>query len=243
MKGHLLIREFFLILCMFSKRLKGKGVDINILESTDVYRGRPFGDWLGDWWNWLIAAEPEYAQTGPVYFLRPGLARETGSLNFRTSIDRRGPTSITVFSDQAILFPVLNTMIDARHFSYLDTPAKRRYAARSDNDDSPKLDADSFKIDLEQILDAASGKSWDNLRVESPDFKLQVPDVAFGKSLKDFLDYPLEYSGEYDAVDDGYWIFIRNLPVNASNYTIEWKSKGAAGYSVAASYEIKVENR
>lgn len=226
---------------MFVKKLPGKG-DINVLESSDIYRGRSVGDWLGEWWNWLISDDPEYSQIGPVYFLRPGLPRETGTLNFRTSIDRTKDKKVIVYSDQAILFPVLNSMIDARHFTYLDTQAKRRYQVRNDAYYSPKLPLDACTIDFKPILDSKNGKTWDDLSMESPDFKLHIPDVDPGKSFRFLLDYPLEYSGDYDAVTTGFWVFIKNLPSD-SDYHIEWHANGLDGYSVSAIYDIKTLSR
>jgi hypothetical protein len=227
---------------MFIKKLLGKG-DIQILESNDIYHGRSFGDWIGEWWNWLISDDPEYSQIGPIYFLRPGLPREKGTLNFKTVYSKIGTDAVTVYADQAILFPVINSMIDERHFPYLDSQAKRRYQVRNDTSYSPKLALDACKIEKKPIFDNRNGKSWDDLRVESPDFQLHIPNVEYGKSFKDLLDYPLEYAGDYPAVTDGYWVFIKNLPESDDNYTIEWQAKGLDGYSVSAVYEIRVLTR
>jgi hypothetical protein len=235
---------------MFSKKLKGKGVTFNILENFDIYRGRTFGDWTTDWWNWVISEDPDYWQTGPVHFLSPGFARDDKGRTVNSSQNRSGKlvpgTFVTkteiVFSDQAILLPVLNTMVDSKNFPYLDSSDKLRREARGDNDASPPLKDKSFTVDKETLFDG-SGKDWNSLRVESPVFTLRVPDVSPGVSNKDRFDIPLVYPGEFNAVADGYWVFIQNLPKHADLYSVEWFSEGIHNYTTGADYEIKIAHR
>jgi hypothetical protein len=225
---------------MFKKTLTQKKVDLAILENFDVFRGRTFGEWTADWWNWVISADPAYWQDGPIHFLRPGFSRDDKG---KTIFDSKVSSDTEVaYSDQAILLPVLNTMVDSKHFAYLDSPEKRRHEVRSDNDYSPHLQKKSFTIDDESLFDN-NGKDWSSLRVESPEFILSVPDVAPGVSNKDLFDYPLNYPGDHRAVADGYWVFIQNLPKHGERYKIEWTSKGIHGYSTSAEYKIRVRDR
>jgi hypothetical protein len=227
---------------MFSKTLKkGKKISFTVFESFDIFRGRTFGEWTGDWWNWVVSEDPDYWQTGPVHFLSPGFARDDKGRTIPISLKFVNKKEI-VFSDQAILLPVLNTMVDSKTFPYLDSEEKMRREVRGDNDASPPLQNNSFTIDTESLIDD-TGKNWSDLRVESPVFTLKVPDVPPGVSNKDRFDIPLVYPGNFDAVADGYWVFIKSLPVDDQTYSIAWTSKGIHSYTTGADYTITVINR
>jgi hypothetical protein len=235
---------------MFSKRLRTKRVSFNVFENSDVYRGRTFGEWTSDWWNWVVSEDPNYSQTGPVHFLSPGFARDDKGRTLLESTNPQGQrvfgtfvfSSELIFSDQAILLPVLNTMVDSKHFPYLDTPDKMRREVRGDNDASPRLQDNSFTID-DESLQGNTGKDWSSLRVESPVFTLRVPDVPPGISNKDKFDVPLVYPGDHTAVADGFWVFIESLPRHANPYSLKWISIGIHNYTTGAQYEILVRDR
>jgi hypothetical protein len=232
---------------MFVKTLtdvrKPAGIKIEILEPTDLFKGRAFGDWLGDWWNWLISDDPS-RQTGPVKMLRAGLSYDEKGRpvheDFNVCV---GDNKEEVYEDQAVLFPLLNTMIDSRHIPGADSEPKMRYLARNENDSSPTLYGNQFEINKQIIFDDKNDRKISDLRAESPEFTLTVPSADYGTSLKDRLDVPLTYPGQYKAVTDGYWIFIKCLPKDGSPYRLFWHAEGLYNYITGAAYELEVVSR
>ena len=83
---------------------------IEILTSDENFNGRSFGEWTGDWWNRIISSYG-YEQNAPVRMLRAGLTTDDKGVPTPNDMHKADET---IFEGQALLFPLLNTLIDSK---------------------------------------------------------------------------------------------------------------------------------
>jgi hypothetical protein len=226
----------------FPLKIGKKTEVISILEPSDIFLGRPYGDWLGEWWNWLISpATQRENQTGPVHFLHGSVSyKAEGQPTIGELFKRIGQDREFVYSDQAILFPVINALADNKHFPGLDSSEKMRSDVRND------IRLGDYPPNKNQVkIDGKSLGDLDPYYAESPEFDLNVPDVGiYGSqmsSLKDALEVPLSQPGTCRAVTAGYWVFIKSLPVREDDqpYVLSFAARGRGTYVTGSYYEIE----
>jgi hypothetical protein len=203
-----------------------------VLKEHEAFRGRRYGEWFCDFWNWVIAVDPttdeEIHQEGPVIFCRGG-ANLYGQGGAVFNIGKR---KLEITTEQAIFVAIMPTVADNVNTPDCETEEKRRAFVRRATDESQSPRSIIFKID-----DDVS--TPDNLlfcRIETPAFKLTVPDSPYGKLLKDQMDF-LKYPGNHDAVADGYVILIL---FGEGHHTMYLKAGGRYGYLAEGLYEIDV---
>src|SRR5215217_1573019 len=98
----------------YNKVIEGSHVSMSsydILPPNENFRGKSYGEWAAEWWNWLLSEKPDiYSQEDPVLFLRGAFdykARADGKRNpSSTHNDRTGDKKIEIFEGTAIFFPV-----------------------------------------------------------------------------------------------------------------------------------------
>ena len=175
--------------------------------------GKTYGSWTVDWWSWFFSIpksqNPVLDDTGEyssvnqpshhVWFLAGKYADED---------KRRFPTrSCTIPSNRSILFPVINCEANPLEYSEL----------RSDEDiiTRVKRDEDSI-VKMECLVD---GENIPAQRVKSDPliFEIKVvPDNCVN----------IQGGGVTSASADGYWVFLKPLPVGEHNISF----RGACEY-------------
>ena len=89
-------------------------------------------------------------------------------------------------------------------------------------------------------LELPNGRKMEDYRIATPIFTAIVPDVEFGRSVKDFLETPTP-TGNYPAMVEGYFIMLR---FTEGNYWVHsWASgprETAGPYFSELLYQIEV---
>ena len=229
-----------------------------------THRGKSYSEWVSDWFNWFISADADIRNTGPVVFLRSmGLPKEGDLLESgtgRTSVDnstvsnldpnypkkyfsganfRIGGDRLQITVDQAVLVPV----IMAYEFGgppYKDWGYLQDFTGLTiDHGDDPP-DNHQLTIDYEDIV-FPDGIGMEDFRIATPIFTAIIPEVEYGRSVKDFLQIPAT-SGSYPVMVEGYFVMLKFRSPN-SYWIHSWASapREATGpYFSELIYEIQV---
>jgi hypothetical protein len=217
-----------------------------IVSPNANFRGRSYGEWASEWWNWLVSEDPDsYSRNNRIVFLRANIDYDfvegRGRIHTGKHYDRTKARRIEIYDDTAVFFPVIEA-----EFSYGDpypedktriirTEAEMRYLARRDIDEGGQLGATIRKGDGPRNPIVHNIK---NHRAESPLFRLAV-------SRKNPLRYKMEVihgHGTFYAVTDGYWILLRYLRASNVLYEIHFEAEGRAT-QYSATYNIFVKPR
>jgi hypothetical protein len=210
-----------------------KPSEATVLDQHQTFRGRTYGEWFCDFWNYVIAIDPdtyeELNQSSPLVFCRGGanMYHQKGALLMV------GKRKLSISEGQGIFVAIMPTVADNANTPNCDTEEKRRAFVRRATDESQKPDEMIFKID---------GEDKKFQRIETPPFQLNVPDTPYPvtgerKLLKDYVDL-LTIPGTHDAVADGYVAIITFS--GPGQHTLYFKAGGRYGYMVEALYEIDV---
>jgi hypothetical protein len=227
------------------------------------YRGRNYGEWVCDWFNWFLSADADNRNSGPVVNLRSkgppadqSLAKTNGGTVAATdepsafssdpnypkkyindAVIRIGSDKLQIFEDQAVLVPI----IIAYEFAgdYKDWGYLQDFTGLTiDNGDNPPAEQQLTIDDNNIVLPEELGLQ--DFRIVTPVFTAVVPDVEYGRSIKDFLEVPVA-PGAHPAMVDGYFVMLR---FSTGTYMIHsWASapREATGpYFSELLYEIEV---
>jgi hypothetical protein len=212
-----------------------------VLRGADVYLGRTYGEWISEFFSWLFSVAPDTNNNGSVVFLRPFVS--SPDPNYQGRIEPNlmvGNDKLQIFTDQALLIPVLLSYWASTDPNETETMLRER--VRMDMINGDNLRDDQITIDSKSIELEADDSIGSHL-IESPLFTLMVPDVEYGKSLKDYVDYPLT-SGLNQSVGTGYFFLIRfheeGLHVIHSYARGHTTEKGE--YNEEFLYQIQVNN-
>jgi hypothetical protein len=223
-----------------------------VVDVKENFRGRSYGDWVATWSNWLLSEDPDRSNEGEghMLFLRGSLAYYEYSKNrqdlnslpdAQRFYNRTGDQCIIISEGTAIFIPVLTALyfLDAPfEGSVLANEEQVRYAARKENDKSGGIWA--------RLQRADRPKAWEPIvynlesyRVESPVFKLSISEK--NPFLKYYAtEYPLS-PGEHEAVTDGYFLIMKNLPYESCR--IQFGGKGRHDYRTDSVYDLHVTTR
>jgi hypothetical protein len=210
-----------------AKYQKGdKEIIVTLLQGDDDVRGRRVSKLITDWWNWTLSPRIYDDQKDDVYFLR----MNPNDKESNTAKKAKFESSAKVRKNQAILFPVLSTMIDKGTYENEDPHEKRIRTAKAENDDpGTKI---SCTIDNHDIL---GENDKDKIRLSSDEFKI---DATGGCLL--LIDFPVPSKDKYPAATDGYFVCIKELPPHEDPYEIRIKAKGANNYEQDIGYKVYV---
>jgi hypothetical protein len=223
---------------------------LDIVSPSENFRGRSYGEWAAEWMKKLVSGDPDgYSKDDPMIFLRANVdyssveGRENGYReNTTTHYDRRGDKRIEIYEETAIFFPAVeaNFLIGCKNpedkKQALQTEEELRYYARKDINSGWQIGS-SIKIGNENVQPIVNNLK--DYRAESPLFKIVVSDKS---PLKDKMEEELK-AGTFDAVTDGYWILIRELPALDEPYQIYFEAKNGTYYHYSATYDIFVKPR
>jgi hypothetical protein len=230
------------------------------------YRGRNYGEWVCDWFNWFISADADNRNSGPVVHLRSkgppadesstetkgrAMASTDEPSTFASdpnypkkyvndALIKIGSDRLQIFEDQAVLVPIITAYEIAG--GYKDWGYLQDFVGLTiDNGDNPPAN-EQLTIDDEGIV-LPSELELDDFRIVTPIFTAVIPDVEYGRSIKDYLEVPVA-PGNYPAMVDGYFVILR---FSTGTYVIHsWASapREATGpYFSELLYEIEVLER
>lgn len=230
------------------------------------YRGRNYGEWVCDWFNWFLSADADNRNSGPVVHLRSkgppafifdqsltetkrGTVAATDEPSAFSSdpnypkkytndaVIRIGSDKLQIFENQAVLVPI----IIAYEFAgdYKDWGYLQDFTGLTiDNGDDPPAE-EQLTIDDNNIV-LPEELALQDFRIVTPVFTAVVPDVEYGRSIKDYLEVPVA-PGAHPAMVDGYFVMLR---FSTGTYMIHsWASapREATGpYFSELLYEIEV---
>lgn len=200
----------------------------NILPPDQNFRGRSYGEWAGDWWNWVISEDPDtYSLEDPIAFLRANLDY-TGIDNERHQTGTNFSNKIEIRHGVAIFFPVIEC-------GWFEKEVYRGKTATRESDmrQIVREDVNSWNSLVATINDETIVDNILDFRIESPLFKLVVPENSkLRKRMETILPV-----GTWNGVTEGYYILIQSLPI--SRYVIHFGG-GNGVLSYYGTYDIKV---
>lgn len=226
-----------------------------VLNPDLNYRGKSYGSWATDWFNYFISIDPDNHVHGPVVFLKsvpsPKFLRE--SIGNNNDINERsvfysdpyyprryenipnvriGSDKLQISSDQVIFWPfIMSYELAAK--PYQEWGALQEYTGTvMDNGDDP-VDTASITINNSEIF---LGKKMEmsQFRIQTPVFTAIVPEAEYGRSLRDFLEDDVQ-PGHYPAVVEGYFALMKFEP---GNYILHSVAK--AGRELRGSYVAEI---
>lgn len=200
-----------------------------VLSDTEKFQERTHSDWFCDFWNWLVAVNPnrndELKQAGPLTFTRGG----SQFYGVGTALINIGNKALTIKPGDAIFVPLMVTVADEVNTPNCETARQRlEYVTQATNESQPL-------VDMKCTIDGVPVKPIH--RVTTPEFQLSIPNTPYGASVKDMLDF-MENPGTFDAVADGY-VSIIQFP-EEGNHKLYFKAGGRKGYMAESLYDIKV---
>jgi hypothetical protein len=188
--------------------------------------GLTYGEWTSKWWQWAYmmpeASNPMVDntgekcannQSGPVWFL----AGTAGGAVTR---------ECAIPSDIAILIPIINVLCDSALDRSLDTEAKLRECAKTDQD---------TVTGKEITVDGTNIANLDSYRFQSPVFNLTYPENNIAGVAPQTAK----------AVSDGFWVLLE--PLSPGSHEIHFKATlgdptaiGTANFALDVRYLLTV---
>jgi len=200
-------------------------IKIELYSSKAVPYGRTFGHWTKEWWKWVVSTpklmNPVLDETGANWHINQPdadvffLAGTFGDLQ-KHYVQRR----VIIPKGRSILLPVLNCEANSLEYPELMTDHALLAHVVRDIDTIVKKDCFVNKVRLEPERVASDPRI----------FRLKIPE-----------DNVLDVKGgtEVNATADGYWIFMKPLPIGS--YKIKFEGSCELGrLSAGASYQITI---
>lgn len=219
---------------------------VDVVSTTENFRGLPYGFWFAKWTNWLMSANPDHYDGGEMFFLRGNLDyRPVASgmkfpryLDAGGVFDRTNEMGFRIYEDTSLFVPVITshyTLGIVLEGNRKGTEDEVRQYINKDIDRSGDMWAT-----IRSEHSTRPSKIVDDLRefrVESPLFRLVVPkDSKLNKK-----QYMEEKPGIYDAVVGGYCLIIRFL--QKGSYRINFGAKGRGDFYTNALYDVTVRGK
>jgi hypothetical protein len=206
----------------------------SVLDPSLNYRNKSTSEWVSDWFNWFLSADADKRNSGPVVFLRSlglpnritlssisdtvgpvsstDLARDSlggGMGNYTKSYVndpniRIGGDRLQIFQDQRVLVPIIIAYW-LKTEPQSDWGIMQEYTGLTiDNGDNPP-EPRQLTINEKSLPEKTDMTIY---RTITPMFPAVVPDVEFGRSIKDFLEHPVQ-PGIYPAIVEGFFVMLK----------------------------------
>jgi hypothetical protein len=156
---------------------------------------RSWQEWTTRWWRWFLTTpreiHPAYDCSGEHSVMNQ---KEEKVFFLAGTTGGRAERAITIPSGKAVLFPVINFVTSYSENPTLKTEAEMISYAKSNIDDITKKEVN---------MNGISMPVSEEQRVQSPPFDFSFPtNNIYGVK-----------AGQTRGAGDGYWIFLRPLPV------------------------------
>lgn len=228
--------------------------DYEVLDPDLNYRGKSYSSWCTDWFNYFLSVDPDKHVFGSVVFLKsvpnPGHdVRDPTKTDIETSSEQInyiseeyyprpyennpnvqiGKDKLQISIDQAIFWPFLMAYeLAIRPFKEWGALQEYTGVIMDHGDDPPEtknITVDGQPIQLGRKADMS------RFRIQTSVFTALVPDVPYGRSLRNFLEDDVP-PGHWPAVVEGYFVMIKfNKP---GTYTLHSLCK--SGRELRGSY-------
>ena len=243
---------------------KGLNASYDVLDPKKIHFGKSYGEWVTDWFNWFLSADADKRNCGPVVFVRslglPDLVSEGSEP--QNHIDEQNPYSddprypkkypnnpnirigadrLQIVEDQVVLVPIIVSFWIGSE-KYADLGYMRDFTVPTiDNGDNPPKD-EQLTINGERVK-FPNDLEMTDFRILSSVFTAVIPDVEYGRSIKDFLELQ-EQSGSFPAVVEGYFVMLKFRPqtVFIHSYASGPRDKNGAYFSELL-YEVEIIER
>jgi len=213
-------------------------------EESQSRTGRTYQDLIEMWAQWLVSDTPDAHNYGDVVFLR--------GLDFPESPEKIGYSgrpatmvgtrALNISDNQFLFLGVICTLVNEID-DHAKTTQERSFIIWRDT-----MQGDNPPTAAQILIDGApldTGRQEGDLRAFltwSSDFVLHVPDVPYGRSLKDYLDIPITATGDIPAMTGGYCILFKFT--NPGPHSLVFHARGVlesiGQYFAAGTYTINV---
>jgi len=212
-----------------------------VVKPEQNFKGMSYGDWAAAWSNWLFSEYADRTEAqGSMLFLRGNIEgyKDAVATSF---YDRTGDRCVIIPKEKAILIPVLTSMefigTHNQEETY-DSEDMARNAAQTHNDKSGGIWAliqkfDEGKLEWEPIVGDLA-----KYRVTSSVHPLKISEKSAFLEKLSYEDHV--GPGEYQAVTDGFFIIIKELPIGSYRLQFGGKGQQATNYRTNAIYDIHI---
>lgn len=213
-----------LVLLLRTEILSGN-ITVELYSGNSVPYGRTFGYWTQEWWKWVVSTprsiNPVLDETGANWQInQPSsdvffLAGTFGDLQ-----KHYAQRKVKMPKGRAILLPILNCEANSLEYPELLTANDLLSHVRKDIDSIVKKECLVNKLKLDPVRVASDPRI----------FPLEIP-----------MDNVLDVKGGkvVDATADGYWIFMKPLPIGT--YEVNFEGSCEFGrLSAGANYHITI---
>jgi len=252
-------------------RLIDGGGSYKVVNPRFLLRGKSYSEWTADWFNWFISADADKRTSGPVVFLRshglpnkttgafmsevpdqpggtdsissqPSTGVEYGGIYNNDPNIRIGSDRLQIYDDQFVFVPIITAYEESAE-PFKDWGWMLDFTGLTiDNGDNPpgrnQLTINNRSVELGLGLDMT------DFRIITPIFPAVVPDVQYGRSIKDFLEDSPIPPGTYSAMVDGYFVILKFTP---GRYWVHSRASAprerSGPYFSELLYQIDVEKR
>jgi hypothetical protein len=200
--------------------------EIQFYTAESCPYGLTYGQWTVKWWRWFLSTpksmNPVIDESGKFAFVNQPpehvwfLAGKVGDEH--KSIPKR---FCKIPASRSILLPVINCEVNPLEHPELST----------DHDLIERVNADENTIILKECV--VDGKLVPVQRVKSD------PEI-FEVEISEDNAYSIEGGGITSSAADGYWVFLRPLPVGKHNISFRGSCEKGKLNS-GANYDLKIE--
>jgi len=215
-------------------------------EESQNITGRSYQELIESYAQWFISDNPDAHNSSNVVFLRgmdfnnpPEILGYRGQPAIFV-----GSRALTICSNQSLFLPIILTLVNEID-DHASTAEERSRVVWRDTllGDNPPT-ADQILIDGEP-LHIEGEQDLTKFFVLSRDFVLHVPDVPYGRSLKDYLDIPISGTEDRYAAIGAYCLLFKfNLNPQNPSHRVVFHARGVFGpagqYFSSGVYSINV---
>lgn len=196
--------------------------------------------------QWLISENPDDHNNSQVVFCRScDFPQADQGLGYpsQTAV-MVGDRSLNILDSQYIFMPIIFTCATDREHNAPNVQDRSQIAWRDtmEGDYPPGqqqilIDGNSLELDGSKMMD---------FLICTRDFTLRVPNVAYGRSLKDFLDIPMSAPGDRQAITVGFFLLFKFQPhiSGPETHSLKWEAFGVdspqSRYTAHGAYTINV---
>jgi hypothetical protein len=214
-------------------------------EESQRFIGRSYQDLIESWAQWFVSDNLDAHNYGDVIFLRgfdfPPSPEQIGYSGPQPAM-MIGTSSLSIVAkDQCLFLPLICTMVNEID-DHAKTIQERSYLIWRDTregDNPPStnqivIDGKPLHIEKKQEdknKKPEAGSDLSGFLTWSRDFTLHVPDVPYGRSLKDYLDTPISTTGDLKAMIGGYAILFRFTHTEPKAHSLIFHARGIQGPS------------
>ena len=202
--------------------------------------------------QWLISENPDQHNNSLVVFCRscdfPEKDQGFGYPS-QTAV-MVGSHALNIIDSQYVFLPIIFTCATDREHHAPNVQDRNFIAWRDtlEGDYPPVIEQiliDDAPINLGSAADGKRRTDLTDFLVYTRDFTIHVPNVAYGKSLKDYLDIPMSAPGDRQAVTVGFFVLFKfNKHTTVESHVLKWEIRGVTSpqfeYVAKGVYTINV---